>query len=126
VDNGKHPKARAVEQAWRQLTDEVRGAARELGVGSRSWRRCIKKLRRITKDDRWALVESNLTFLYKTNGLRMNIEDETFHTLFGPKTFFRRSFMTGSTITQYQVAVETARTEIRRLTSDFLRSSAPG
>lgn len=53
-------KISAVRQAWQQLTDQVCDAAKEAGMGSRSWRRCIKKLSRITGDKRWEVIESNL------------------------------------------------------------------
>ena len=66
----RHPNVSAVRQTWYQLTVEVRNAAKELGVGSRSWRRCMKELRRITGDDRWTLVVSNLEEL---NNLRAKL-----------------------------------------------------
>jgi hypothetical protein len=58
-----HPKDRAVSQAWKQLTDEIREAASQIGVGSLSSRRCIKKPRRVTQDDHWELVARNLDLL---------------------------------------------------------------
>jgi hypothetical protein len=113
-----HPNVRAVRQAWYQLTAEVRNAAKELGVGSRSWRRCMKELRRITGDDRWTLVVSNLE---EINNLRAKL------------TMIRRCncyeiyywfVPADSTITHYQAAAETTRAEIRRLTSDFILRAA--
>lgn len=50
------PQFSAMHQAWSQVTDEVRKAAKEVRVTSDSWRRCIKELRRITGDDRWSLM----------------------------------------------------------------------
>ncbi len=123
-----HPKFRAMCQAWSQLTDEVRNAAKEVGVASCSWRRCIKELRRITRDDRWTLVERNIDCLEKISNpppkgtrqeiLRLAVSS---HVRVIPYWFPP----TDSTITSYQAAVETARAEIRRLVSDFLLSSAP-
>jgi hypothetical protein len=107
-----------MRQSWYQLTDEVRHAARELGMDSRSWRRCIKELRRITGDDRWTLVARNLDLLEEINKscANSNLKDHP-----GGITYriYRWSYLTDSTITRYQAAVETARAEIRRLTCDF-------
>ncbi|MGH3804078.1 MAG: hypothetical protein ACRDTD_28880 [Pseudonocardiaceae bacterium] len=58
-----HPNARAMRQSWYQLTVDIRNVAKEVGVAGRSWRRCIKKLRRITGDDRWTLIARNLDLL---------------------------------------------------------------
>ncbi|MGH8347616.1 MAG: hypothetical protein ACRES5_13795 [Pseudomonas sp.] len=119
----RHPNTRAVRQAWRQLTKEVRDVAREVGVAGPSWRRCIKKLRRITGDDRWTLVENNLDFLERINRsplrvMRSGIAPIAFQTL-------RFYIYQDSTITHYQAAIDTARVEIRRLGNDFLSSAAP-
>lgn len=118
-NHSRHPNARAVRQAWHQLTAEVRNAAKELGVGSLSWRRCINELRRITGDDRWTLVVSNLEEIKILSAkLMMTRCCNRYETYcwFVP---------TDSTITHYQAAVETVRADIRRLTSEFLLSSTP-
>ncbi len=70
TDCSAHPHVYAVHQAWCQLTNEVHNAARELGVGSRSWRRCVKELRRITGDDRWTLIARNLDLFKEVNNSR--------------------------------------------------------
>jgi hypothetical protein len=113
-----HPNARAVRQAWHQLTAEVRNAAKELGVGKRSWRRCINELRRITGDDRWMLVMSNLEEIN-------NLSEKLTMTRCCKYETYCWFVPTDSTIMRYQTAVETARAEIRRLTSDLLLSAAP-
>jgi hypothetical protein len=130
LDNVRgHPNVRAVEQALLQLTDEVRCAAKEVGVGSRSWRRCLRELQRITKDDRWTMVARNLDILKEISYSSWKIEG------FLPRLIlhwsntisverYHYSVLADSTIAHYQAAVETARAEIRRLTSDFLLSSA--
>jgi hypothetical protein len=113
-----HPNVRAVRQTWYQLTAEVRNAAKELGVGSRSWRCCMKELRMITGGDRWTLVVSNLE---EINNLRAKLTMTRRCHRCETYCFF---VPTDSTITHYQAAAETVRAEIRRLTSDFLLSSA--
>lgn len=129
-----HPKARAVEQAWCQLTDEVLDAAKEVGVGRSSWRHCIEELLRITGDDRWMLVARKLDLLERIYESRTKItRKETGIAPFRVSPFMQVTFckteywslLADSTVTHYQAAVETARAEIRRLTSDFLLSSAP-
>lgn len=124
TDYPRHPNARAMRQSWYQLTDEVRHASRELGVGSHSWRRCIKELRRITGDDRWTQVARNLDLLEEINKSCANSILKDYPGGIQHR-IYRWSFPTNSTITSYQAAVETARDDIRRLTSDFFRSSAP-
>jgi hypothetical protein len=118
TDDPRHPNARAMRQSWYQLTDEVRHAARELGMDSRSWRRCIKELRRITGDDRWTLVARNLDLLEEINKSCANSNPKD-HPGGIRHRIYRWSYPTDSTITRYQAAVETARAEIRRLTCDF-------
>ncbi len=120
-----HPNVRAMHRAWCQLADEVRNGARELGVGSRSWRRCIRKLRRITGDERWLLVARNLDFLLDeiNSGVKSRLVGggRAGGTIL---VTYRYSIPTDSTVTHYQADVETARADIRRLTGDFLLSSA--
>lgn len=126
-DNGfGNANALAVGQAWYQLTSEVRNAAKEVGVGSRSWGRCVKELQKLTGDDRWTLIERNLGLLEKVNHSRVKSTTKHFYFVAGaPYVAFQWSCLTNSTVTHYQAAVETARAEIRCLTSDFLLSSAP-
>lgn len=125
-----HPQTRAVKQAWCQLIAEICSAAKEAGMGSQSWRRSLKKLIRITGDERWILVSQNLDYLGKlaqsTAKLVRTSEGSHFvpPNVSRPKSYYW-SFVTDSTITHYQAAVETARAEIRSLTSDFLLSSTP-
>lgn len=126
-DDRRRPKAHVVHQAWCQLTDEVCDAAREVGVGSRSWRRCIKELRRITGDERWTLVAKNLDLLEEINNSSAKIKREKYMEGTGAPggrdyIVHYWSFPTSSTIMRYQAAGETARAEIRRLASDFLLS----
>jgi hypothetical protein len=54
------PKVSTVHQAWELLRSEVRRAAAEAGVGSRSWRRCLTRLRKATGDERWAVLAERL------------------------------------------------------------------
>jgi hypothetical protein len=116
-----------VHQSWKQLTNEVRDAAKEVGVGSRSWRRCIKELQRITVDNRWTLVASTLEILEEIDSSRTKVTRTD--VLLGTaatmsyKTEYR-SALTDSTVTCYRAAVETVRNEIHLLTSDFLLNSA--
>ena len=131
-----HPKARAVHQAWSQLTAEVRNAAREAGVGSLSWRHGLKELIRITEDDRWTLISRNLDHLEQIDESRAKLySSESLEKSENPSPAVRAhdinssfmyywSFPTDSTIAYYEAAVETARTEIRRLTYDFLRNAS--
>ncbi|MGH3811327.1 MAG: hypothetical protein ACRDUV_02575 [Pseudonocardiaceae bacterium] len=125
-----YPKDRVVHQAWCQLTDEVCNAAKEVSVGSRSWRRCIDELRRVTGDERWTLVARNLDLLGEINNSSPKIRRTVDLSDMGsgscriPCTVYYWSFPAKSTIKHYQAAVETARSEIRRLTIDFLLSTA--
>jgi hypothetical protein len=121
-----YSKDRAMRYAWRQLTDQIRDSAREIGVGSRSWRRCLSKLQRITEDDRWTLVERNLNLLDEINKSRekQTAKEVTAH---GRRcVVYWWSIPTDSTVMNYQAAVETACDEIRRLANDFLHDKAPG
>lgn len=121
-----YSKDRAMRHAWYQLTDEVRNAAKEVGVGSRSWRRCIKELRRITGDDRWTLVEKNFDLLEEINKSREKPTVNHSGYIGGHLyVVYWWSIPTDLTITHYQTAVETACAEICRLTSDFLLGAAP-
>jgi hypothetical protein len=127
-----HPKALAVHQAWCRLTAEVRNAAKEAGVGSRSWRRGLKELIRVTGDDRWTLVSRNLDHLEQINCSRAKLysrelpaRSETSLPITQPHDIISSfmyywSFPADSTITHYETAVEIAQAEIRRLTGDFL------
>ncbi len=129
-EDRRRPKAHVVHQSWCQLTDEVCKAAKEVGVGSRSWRRCVKELRRITGDERWMLVAKNLELLEEINDSSAKIRRAKYMEgtgAPGSRDYIVHywSFPTSSTIMRYQAAVETARAEIRRLTSDFLLSSVP-
>lgn len=128
-DSSPDPHAYAVRQAWRQLADEVRDAARKLGVGSRSWRRCIKELWRITGDERWAQVERNLDLLEKINRSRVEVRRVELHLIAPPElppVIIKHYYvLKGSTVAHYQSAVGTVRVEIRRLINDFLLSSVP-
>jgi hypothetical protein len=105
-----HPNAYAIDRGWILLAAEVQNAAQKVGVKSRSWRRSLKKLIKVTGDDRWTLVLRNVSHLTRVNDSRAR--------LVGPTCW---SVVTNATVTQYQTAVETARAEIRHLTYDFLR-----
>jgi hypothetical protein len=129
IDFFVHPNARTARQSWHQLVDSVRDAAKEVGVRQRSWRRCIKELQRITRDDRWMTAASNLNLLegiYKSRRKLIPIEYKEFVGIPDFRKQFHWCNLTDSTIMHYQAAIDTAHVEIRSLTSDFLLSSALG
>lgn len=125
TDDPRHPNARAMRQSWNQLTDEVRQAASTLGVGSASWRRCLKDLQRITGDTRWVVVSRNLDLLEEINKSCANSARKDYPGSVQYYRIYRWSYPIDSTVAPYQIAVETAQAEIRRLASDFLDNSAP-
>lgn len=101
----------AVRQAWRLLTDDIHQAAMDMSLASRSWRRCLKRLRRITRDDRWTLITQNVSQLYK---ISKNCGSHPFvgHADAGSTT----NIPTESTIISYRTSTESVRRDIHRLT----------
>lgn len=127
-DRLAHHTKTAVHQAWCRLADEVRDGASKVGISSRSWRRCIRKLGKVTNDRRWASIESNLFFLetISRSSVQTNIITVYSGTLTPVGQYAKpMSILTDSSVTHYLAAVETTRSDIRHLISDFLLSSAP-
>lgn len=114
------PRVHAVREAWCDLTNEVRDAAKEVGVGSRSWRRCIEELERITEDGRWTLMAEKFDVL---GGIMQStaIVTNTVGSQWSSVVLVHRSVPTDSTIAYYRAVVETARAEIKILVANFLR-----
>jgi|SRR5215211_578371 len=51
-----HPRVQEIRRAWRLLDEQIRKQAIEADVGCRSWRRCLRRLQRVTGDQRWAVI----------------------------------------------------------------------
>ncbi len=108
-----HPGVLAIRRAWCSLAAEVRNAAAGEGVTRRSWRRCLKRLRRVTGDERWASIADGAGQLRKIN---KECREAAWHG--GSDAGRACTVPTDSTVASYLTAAESLRRDIRRLTAE--------
>ena len=120
----RHPNSREAHQEWRDLRGKIKQIAGEICVESRSWRRNIRKLRKITGDQRWDTIKMNLEML---DEIRDSSQSSAF--IF-PSVIascvsgwvHHGYVITDSTLMKYREAAQAAGNDVRKLADGFLNS----
>ena len=116
-----HPNSQAARQTWYYLKNEIEDMTSVICVASRSWRRTIRRLRKITGDERWDTIMTNLEVLYEIRDSSQSsaIVAPTVAASYDAGWVYCGSVISDSTVVDYQCAARTIRDDISRLVSDF-------